>query len=313
MITVALMLGALLTGCSSAQDGSADASGDEEWVPFNFAMTGLPAPTDTPRRPVIAVKVDNTAAGQPQQGIPQADLVVQEPVEGGLTRLVAFYESRRPESVGPVRSIRTTDIPLTSPVSATVVASGGSPIVLEEFGAVNTPLIVEPSDVLVRNPNRSAPYDVYADLRQQIQGPLAKQDYLNFGEFDFPSGKQIDGMTVTFSEVAQTEWKATGNGQWKQTGVEAPYVADLLLVLSVDVVDTGLVDAAGSSVPEAETVGRGRGFLALGGAVYTIRWEKASVAEPFELSTDEGLVLSVPPGTSWISLLPRDTGKVLFN
>jgi hypothetical protein len=308
---VAMLVTVGLSACSDVY--VAEDPADSDWVPFNYAMTGLPAEVDTPRRPVIAVKVDNTAAGQPQQGVAQADLVVQEPVEGGLTRLVAFYESQRPESVGPVRSIRTTDIPLVMPVSATVVTSGGSPEVLREFETANVPLIVEPNEIFVRNPNRSAPYDLYADLSQQIQGPLPKQEYLNFGEFDFPSGKEVAGMTITFSDSAQTQWKATGKGQWKQLGTEQPYVADVLLMLSVDLIDTGLVDAAGSSVPEAEVVGSGRGFLALAGAVHTVRWEKAGYSEPFELTTDQGLVLAVPPGNSWISLLPKTGGKVSFN
>lgn len=305
------MVALAAAACSDVNEAVEPDSSD--WVPFNYAMTGLPAKENTPRRPVIAVKVDNTAAGEPQQGIAQADLVVQEPVEGGLTRLVAFYESRRPESVGPVRSIRTTDIPLTTPVSATVVTSGGSPPVLREFEAVNVPLVVEPNEILVRNPNRSAPYDLYADLSQQIPGPLPKQDYLNFGDFEFPSGKAVDGMTIAFSDVARTQWKATDKGQWKRQGYEQAYLADVLLILSVELIDTGLVDAAGSSVPEADVVGRGRGFIALDGAVHTIRWEKASPQAAFEITTDQGLVIAVPPGSSWINLLPKEGGKVLFN
>ncbi|MCH9720084.1 MAG: DUF3048 domain-containing protein [Actinomycetia bacterium] len=307
----AIAAAAVLSACSEvyvAQDPT-----ESDWVPFNYATTGLPAQPETPRRPVVAVKIDNTAAGQPQQGVAQADLVVQEPVEGGLTRLVAFYESRRPESVGPVRSIRTTDIPLTMPVSATVVTSGGSPEVLQEFETANVPLVVEPNEIFVRNPNRPAPYDLYADLSQEIAGPLPKQEYLDFGDLDLPSGKQVDGMTIVFSDFAQTQWKATGKGQWKQLGTEQPYLADTLLILSVDLIDTGLVDAAGSSVPEAAVVGNGRGFLALDGAVHTIRWEKTGFTEPFEFTTDQGLVIAVPPGNSWINLLPESGGKVSFN
>src|SRR5215210_955754 len=41
--------------------------------------------------PVIAAKVENTAAARPQVGLSRADIVFVEEVEGGQTRLVAVY------------------------------------------------------------------------------------------------------------------------------------------------------------------------------------------------------------------------------
>ena len=62
--------------------------------------------------PVIAVKVENTAAARPQVGLSQADIVFVQEVEGAQTRLVAVYHSRLPTRLGPVRSARTTDAQL---------------------------------------------------------------------------------------------------------------------------------------------------------------------------------------------------------
>ena len=47
---------------------------------------------------------------RPQAGINEADVVFEEIVEGGITRLVAVFQSELPGPVGPVRSARTTDI-----------------------------------------------------------------------------------------------------------------------------------------------------------------------------------------------------------
>ena len=46
--------------------------------------------------------MDNTYASAPQVGLGAADLVVEELVEGGMTRLAAFYYSQIPGDVGPV-------------------------------------------------------------------------------------------------------------------------------------------------------------------------------------------------------------------
>ncbi len=77
-----------------------------------------PAPTRSPgasRRatPVVAVKIDDTANGRPQVNIDKANMVYIEQVEGGLTRLVAVFDTVLP-SVEPVRSMRASDPELLS-------------------------------------------------------------------------------------------------------------------------------------------------------------------------------------------------------
>ncbi len=62
--------------------------------------------------------MDNTDASAPQLGLGSADMVVEELVEGGLTRLAAFFYSELPGDVGPVRSMRASDIGIVSPVDA---------------------------------------------------------------------------------------------------------------------------------------------------------------------------------------------------
>ena len=56
--------------------------------------------------PVLAVKIDNTSPARPRIGVDAADIVYVEPVEAGLTRLLAIYASTLPPEVGPVRSAR---------------------------------------------------------------------------------------------------------------------------------------------------------------------------------------------------------------
>src|SRR5215471_11106771 len=61
---------------------------------------------------VLAVKIDNTALGRPWAGLTRADIVYVQPVEGGLSRLMAIFSSGFPRAVGPVRSAREEDLPL---------------------------------------------------------------------------------------------------------------------------------------------------------------------------------------------------------
>ncbi|MGH8573186.1 MAG: DUF3048 domain-containing protein, partial [Gammaproteobacteria bacterium] len=70
--------------------------------PFTGLTTDLSAP-------VLTVKIDNARPARPQTGLTLADVVYVEPVEGGISRLLAVYQSQYPPLVGPVRSTRLTD------------------------------------------------------------------------------------------------------------------------------------------------------------------------------------------------------------
>ena len=61
---------------------------------------------------VFAVKIDHTRPSHPRVGTSSADVVYVEPVEAGLTRLLAVFSSTLPEKVGPVRSTRESDVDL---------------------------------------------------------------------------------------------------------------------------------------------------------------------------------------------------------
>ena len=80
-----------------------------------WPLTGLPAKGPAPDHPVYVVKIDNTESSAPQVGLSKADLVTEELVEGGLTRLAVFFYSASPTQVGPVRSMRASDIGIVKP------------------------------------------------------------------------------------------------------------------------------------------------------------------------------------------------------
>jgi hypothetical protein len=114
----------LLAGCGGDESATAPTTAS------TWPMTGLPVSgeesADQPY-PVLVTKLDNTPSSAPQIGLGKADLVVEELVEGGLTRLAAFYYSRLPAKVGPVRSMRASDIGIVAPVDASIVTSGAAP------------------------------------------------------------------------------------------------------------------------------------------------------------------------------------------
>ena len=96
LLSLMLGVGLLLAGCSSNAT-PADAAGPDpqqispsSQLSQRWPTSGLPAEGAdgaTLSRPVLVVKVDNTPSSAPQVGLDEADLVVEELVEGGVTRL----------------------------------------------------------------------------------------------------------------------------------------------------------------------------------------------------------------------------------
>ena len=76
---------------------------------------------------MLVTKIDNSSASRPQVGLSKADLITEELVEGGITRLAVFYYQQLPEVAGPVRSMRASDIGIVKPAHADIVASGAAP------------------------------------------------------------------------------------------------------------------------------------------------------------------------------------------
>jgi hypothetical protein len=285
-------------------------------APQTWSMTGLPIPADRSPRPILAVKVDNTASGQPQQGIDRADLVVQGPVEGGATRLAAFFESKTPRIVGPVRSIRTSDVGVVKPAEAIVVASGGAPVALNTMARARVKVHTEGSAGLYRDPTRSAPYNLFANVAtvaESVAGKPPEEPYLVFGASESPAGVAAGKLVVTFSTQSREEWRfSERSGSWRRSGQQAggKFSAVNLLMLQVKLRDAGYKDPAGNFVPEVVTTGSGRGWFASGPQVQRIRWSKSSPAERWEVTNAAGARIELPPGRSWISLLPRSTGEI---
>ncbi|HEX6569569.1 MAG TPA: DUF3048 domain-containing protein, partial [Acidimicrobiales bacterium] len=115
-------------------------------------------------RPALFVKIDNVERARPQAGLDQADIVFEERVEGNLTRLAAVFHSTDAAVVGPVRSVRTTDLELV-PLFGRVLfaASGGNRGVLPQLHAadvVDVGANVSPEG-FYRDHGRPAPHNLF--------------------------------------------------------------------------------------------------------------------------------------------------------
>ena len=112
-------------------------------------LTGVPAPAGSvPQRPAMAVKIDNYPAGRPQSGLDKADIIFEEPVEGGITRFAAVFQCQDSALIGPVRSARNIDIGILGQL--------GSPL-LAHVGGINPVLANINASPIVQRRHRQQP------------------------------------------------------------------------------------------------------------------------------------------------------------
>lgn len=335
MIVAAL---AVLAACSNGGDAAptptATAPSTASPTPTPepvWPLTGLPADAAAGVHPVLVVKIDNTGNAEPQLGLSQADLVVEELVEGGLTRLAAMFHSTLPEVVGPVRSVRTTDIGIVAPTGGALAASGGASRVLRQIDDAGLTVLTESSAGFSRAGDRSAPYNVMLDPAAAMDtiaelSPPA-QPYLPWGTGTARSSERgtsgeaerdqtaapADGAAVTTADVQFSRGHTT-SWQWGEAGWQRvddlaadgdAFAASALLILRVTTRDAGYEDPGGNPVPETVLEGSGEAILLAGNLRADGRWSKESPAAPFVLTSADGQPMTVPPGHTWIELVPE--------
>jgi hypothetical protein len=282
-----------------------------------WPLTGLPAPEQTPDHPVMVVKIDNSAASDPQVGLAKADMVVEELVEGGITRLAAMFYSDLPSKAGPVRSARASDIGVVTPTHAVLIASGMAPPTVARLNAAKVRYFTMGAPGVVRDvndPQHDSLHSVFVDLPRLAKSlkkqPVVPANYLPWGqESDFAGGQPASGMNVEFSRSTTTSFRFDPQSKkYVNTNSHAPqgdqFKPDSVLVLRVREGDAGYRDPAGNPVPETLFFGKGQLMLFHNGQVTRGTWSKDKRDSPLELTTAAG-PMKVPAGHVWIELLPN--------
>lgn len=311
---------------STAEKGLAPSPPPTPTVPPAWPLTGV-ASDDVAVRPALAVKIENSARSRPQYGLDQADIVWEEVVEGGITRFVAVFHSRVPEKVGPVRSIRPMDPAIVAPMHGILVYSGGQQPFIDALDSTGVQSMREGSPGFFRDSGRRAPHNLMGTpstfWEQADEGrtapPPAQFVYGAPGEATATTtGTGTTRIDVTMSPSSKPSWEWNAEaGAFERSEGTVPATAaggervraQNVVLLTVEVVDTAFRDPAGTPVPETMIVGSGRGTVASGGKSIPVSWSKAAVDAPVVLTSDAGDV-TLEPGTTWVELVPGETGGV---
>jgi Protein of unknown function (DUF3048) N-terminal domain/Protein of unknown function (DUF3048) C-terminal domain len=268
--------------------------------------------------PVVAVKIEDTALGRPQVGVNQADLVYVEQVEGGLSRLLAIFNTHLP-TVEPVRSVRPSDPELALQFGHIVfVASGGSRAGIAPLN--QSPLKAVINDRgdpgFTRDPQRQAPENLKANLAQiaaKVHGPKAGDIGLTWSA-RLPTGPTRPGATLQ-TRVGATavafRWNARLHRYMRIIDGQIQHTADGSLIDTPNVIVQFCRvttyakdrDVRGNPAMYTHTVGHGRAVVYRDGRRIDGQWQRNSVTDGTSLTTAAGKPIPLTPGGAWFVLV----------
>ncbi len=282
-------------------------------------LTGLPG-TVAPR-PAAVVKVDNGPAAGPQTGLNAADIVIEEEVEGGVTRFAAIFHST-PSIVGPVRSGRTSDVALISSLGEPLYLYSGANDITEMIVRRQTAIrnrSYSSSSGYWRDESRSAPSNVYSDTAAHWasadSGPPPPQ-FSYRAEAAQMVGESSSEFAIAYP-ASPVRWEWNGEAWIRhQRGERHDLVsgqavnAANVIVVELDRVATGMVDSAGGQVPESVFVGSGPVTVFAGSQRIEGRWTRPTMASVATLTDADGNVIELEPGRTWIQLIELGSGAL---
>ena len=271
---------------------------------------------------MLAVKIDNVDVGRPQAGVDRADIVIEETVEGGLTRLFTVFQCDSAPSIGPVRSARTSDAALLRLFGRAVFAfSGANPKALRPVKATSHALLLSfdanPS-LYHRDNSRPAPHNVFTSTQTLVDAAKKKDDSLKapapvftYDDNAPTAAKAATSVSLRWSPDASAAWSWSG-GHWLRVQNGTPDVlvdhhrvaATNVVLMRIRTKDTGIRDVIGNPSPDDVVTGSGRVWVLRDGKVVTGRWKRAGIGGAMTLVDSSGATIPLARGRTWIELLP---------
>lgn len=325
------VLGVLAAGCSSS--APTHAAVKTVAAPSPLASSAAPSPSTvrvtTPKpatdpltglamrhSPIVVIKVDNaTTARRYQKGLGHAAIVYQELVESGQTRFAAVFDNAYDGEVGPIRSVRETDLELLPQYGRVAVAfSGGNTGIKGQFrSAVRSGKLLDASYDVLPHDYRLAErrvdarnfYSTPARLSAAANGATPTDIGLRFGPL--VGGVPATSATVRFSDIMVVGVQyAGGTYRIRQDGSAMPSVAPANVVIQYVPIKQGrYVDVLGSPSPYSVTLGRGRATILRDGRAVAATWKRASMKSGTHYVDARGHDIPLKPGSTWVLLVPK--------
>ena len=303
---------------------------EPEPEPVLNPLTGLPLKNEknVNNRPV-AVMLNNIHYAMPQHGVSDADIIFEFNAEGGITRMVGFFqEVDQVGTIGSIRSARACFVETVLGMDAIYAHAGGSDEAVNMIYNWGIDEIDENYTAYWRDQERAQTMDYEHTLMtsgERLSSYIAAQGFRTQHEDGYtypitfvPDGTPTNGttaehITVPFSnyKIGTFDYDAANKlymiGQYGDAYIDGNTDQQVgvtnLLVLYTDVYNSG--DSSGHMVIDLQ--GSGDGTYFCGGKAVDIEWQKAEMTDPFHFYTTDGAPLALGAGHTYVCVVSNWT------
>ncbi|HHY06653.1 MAG TPA: DUF3048 domain-containing protein [Clostridia bacterium] len=281
---------------------------------------------DKPRQRAFVVVIDNTEQGRPQAGLEKADVVVEFPVEGGLTRFAAVICVDDLDLLGPIRSARPYFIDLAKEYKGILIHAGGSEEAtkklekesLDHFDEINGGAQI--GAAFWRVPDRNKPYNLFTS--SDVLRRTAKK--LNMDRSFLPPqrpllsleaevvGEKAEDLTIFYAHknsmvhFAYEQEKQVFQRFIADNKPHLTYLGEQLQAANVIVQIVPYCYTDGDGHLQLIMHGEGKALVFRKGKVLEGLWRKKP--DEFTKFIDQkGNLIPLLEGPTWIAVVPRGT------
>ncbi len=294
--------------------------------PPSCPLSGIPAPGGrVPARPALAIKIDNLNLARPQTGLSMADIIYEEPVEGGITRLIAIFQCRDAARVEPVRSGRLIDPQILSQYGAHPLL-GYAGAIAPAVAAIDASALIDvgvnraPLSAYSRDPARPAPHNLvtstaalYAFGAAQHAPAVAPPSPFTFGPVDTTAtpaaavhiAYQYSDVTWTWNQQAGVWFRSYADTGPATLGEGGQMTTNNIIVMRVAMYPSQYVeDPMGSHENLLTLTGTGPLQVFRNGTAVSGTWSRPDLTSPTAYLDAAGKPIAMEAGQTWIELVP---------
>ena len=271
--------------------------------------------------PPRAVMIENHPDARPVSGLALASVVIEAPVEGGITRFMALYDATTTlAEVGPVRSARPYFVDWANGFRASYFHVGGSPEALDKIRGLSGFTDVNEfayGNSFWRDSRRAAPHNTYTDKdrmdailgRKQATGTRAVEAWHFIDMASSTDRGDVKSVRIPYGGSFNVTWNydverglyVRNQGALVQKGRDG----SIIEVHNVIVIKTEqqVLDEVGRL--RVRTVGGGEAIAYRDGRKFILRWRRAA-GEPIRFEGDDGAEFLLTRGKTWIQVTTDD-------
>ncbi len=295
-------------------------------------LTGMWVDKELAKKRPVAVMLGNTPAALPQYGISEADVIIEAPVEGGLTRLMAIFQDYEAlERVQSVRSCRHYYVDWMLEFDAIYAHYGQSKyakavLSQDHVDNLNGMEAKMSRDLYLRDSSRKAPHNSYTD-GVHLRDAIAYKEYETEHSADYQGHYRFtedDEKQIQLSEGQEAGVVRPGYRQSdpkfvynEATGLYDRYEYGAKQVDAIDnsqlsckniilqICDWKVIDDQYGYL-DVDTMDGQKGYYITNGKAMPITWSKESQTAPTRYFYEDGTEITLNQGKTWVSVI-QDT------